>query len=378
MILALASLAIAALSLATDWLSPRATSDLCLDGLCRFDQLTSSIDREGADTRNLAALLNEDSSNPLVWCTYAEYLAVHGDPEKAARSFEQALALGPGMSPVLMRAANFDFTHGRAIEGLRLSKQLLRQTDAFDDLIFSYFAASGVGVQELLVDAVPSEPRAARSWSRWLLTHGTDEDLRRTWSRMKADQLLDPKTAVDFPWTLWRRNSFHVAREIWSDWSGEGDESKPERLLNRRFERIPDGSPFDWFLTGPSSVEIYRANGLVIRFLGTENLRLASVRQFTTVQPGRYWFTAEVSAEGITTDQGPRFHLFDPLHPKNLNLETALIRGDLPRSLVKLEFEVSPATGAIEVQLERNASERFDNKISGVLHIYEISLRRFP
>jgi hypothetical protein len=44
------------------------------------------------------------------------------------------------------------------------------------------------------------------------------------------------------------------------------------------------------------------------------------------------------------------------------------------RSRITAEISVPPSTQAVMVQLERQASERFDNKINGTLHIYQVSL----
>ena len=59
-----------------------------------------------------------------------------------------------------------------------------------------------------------------------------------------------------------------------------------------------------------------------MRFLGTENVAFSGVRQFTVVPPGRYRFSAEVSSDNLTTDQGPFFRIFDPANPARLNAET--------------------------------------------------------
>jgi hypothetical protein len=43
-----------------------------------------------------------------------------------------------------------------------------------------------------------------------------------------------------------------------------------------------------------------------------------------------------------------------------------------------VEFTVTRGTGALAVQLERRPSQRFDNRISGTLHIGQVSLVRLP
>jgi hypothetical protein len=94
--------------------------------------------------------------------------------------------------------------------------------------------------------------------------------------------------------------------------------------------------------------------------------------------PGRYHLSAEVSADNLTTDQGPFFRIFDPANPARLNAESAPILGTAGKSWISVEFTVRRGTEALAVQLERRASQRFDNRISGTLHIHQVSLAPLP
>ena len=94
--------------------------------------------------------------------------------------------------------------------------------------------------------------------------------------------------------------------------------SAPNGWLTTASKMRPIRAPFDWMLTPPASVELTRQDGLQIRFSGTDNVDFSQVRQFTTARAGRYRFSAEVQADGLTTDQRPFFHIFDPVHPKRL------------------------------------------------------------
>ena len=41
---------------------------------------------------------------------------------------------------------------------------------------------------------------------------------------------------------------------------------------------------------------------------------------------------------------------------------------------MSVEFTVTAGTEALALQLERRPSQRFDNRISGTLHIHQVSL----
>jgi predicted Zn-dependent protease len=118
----LASLLVVVFSIITEWRSPAPDSQLCLYGGCRYDQIYTGIDAAGIPQKALQALILEDPSSPSVWCTYAEFLAANGDTAKAISAFNQALQLGPAMTPILVRVANFDFTLGRTDDGDRPSR----------------------------------------------------------------------------------------------------------------------------------------------------------------------------------------------------------------------------------------------------------------
>ena len=381
LLFAIVALTITVWSLLLDRARPSPGSWMCRGGLCRYDQILSAIDDPGAGPSALLPpllkpLLNEDPSNPLVWCTYAELLSANGQTQAAAAGFEQAIALGPGLSPVLMRAANFDFAQGRLDRGFELTKRILAQTDAFDQVLFSYLTRSGLPVSRLAGMAVPAVPRVASAWFSWLRGSGSDADLRELWSWMRKNQLVDPRSATDFAWAFWQRKAFADAQDAWADWSplsGEGY-LHPQRLANVRFADEPNGSPFDWALTPVAGAEIQRSSGLDIRFSGTENIDFSNVRQFTTVSSGRYRFSAEIEADDVTTDQGPFFHIFDPVNPGRLNVASPPAKGTVARSWITLDVPVASGTHALQIQIERRPSQKFDSKISGTLHVYRVSL----
>jgi hypothetical protein len=376
-VLAVLSLLIAAFSVGTDIYRPTAESALCRRGYCRFDQVFASMDAQGVQAANLSALLNEDPANPLVWCTYGEFLAKSGDAGKATAVFDHAMSLGPDMPPALMRGVNFYFNHGQPAKALPLAGRILAETSVFDGAIFSDFRAARLPVSTLLGTGVPNIARAARAWLDWLRDNGSDADLSETWVWMQRNRLLDQRSAVNAVSTLWSRKSFRTAQNLWLSWIGpdHGNYPEPEELWNTAFQDQPAGGPFDWTLDPPPSVTLSRKDGLEVRFSGTDNVAFSGVRQGAVVRPGRYRFIAEIEAAGLTTDQNPFFHIFDPTNPGTVHVESQPFRGTVPRSRITLELSVPASTRALMVQLERRPSERFDNKIEGTLHVYQVSFR---
>jgi hypothetical protein len=372
----LASLAIAIFSLAMDRARPAPASFACIHGGCRPDQILGGLDASGDPQAAIAALLVEDPANPAVWATYAEFLTASGQIGKAAEAFDQAIALGPGISPTLMRAANFDFTHDRIDRGLHLATRILSQTFAYDEIVFSYLQSTHVPVPTLLSSTIPATPRVAHSWLNWIRARGSTQDIVDTWSWMLHNHFADEKSAIDVASSLWEHKDYRRSQHIWVDWLGatRGDYLHPQSLANRRFQEAPNQSPFDWKLEPPSSIQLVRQDGLEVRFSGKENVTSLGVRQFATVEPGGYRFSAEVKAEGLTTDEGPFWGISDAENSARLNVETQAMRGSFERSRIILDLTVPAATQILEIRLLRHSSLRFDSGIAGTLHIYEVSL----
>jgi hypothetical protein len=373
----IASLTLAVSSITLDRLHPGPDSWFCRAGFCRMEQI-SEVSAPAAGPASFASAINEDASDPYLWSAYADSLAAGGDIGKASGAMDHAVSLGPNLPPVLIRAAYFDFTHGRYDRGAGLSAHILSETSAFDPLVFSYLEYFGKDSEAILGTGIPAARRPAQAWAAWIGANGSEEEARKTWAWMMQNHLMDQPAALDLTWKLWRRQFFGSARELWSDWVGNASGMDPagELVFDNRFEEAPDGSPFDWSIQKQASVEVLLDHGLEIHFLGGENVKLDGIRQSIIVRPGRYHFSAIIQSDDLTTDQGPFFRVFDTADSGRVDIRTIQITGTTPRSAIECEVVVTQRTKALTIQLERSESDRFDSKITGSLHIYEVSLKR--
>jgi hypothetical protein len=269
--------------------------------------------------------------------------------------------------------ADFHFQIGENQEAFPITARVLSLIPDYDSDIFGKYI--GQKTATLLGTAIPTLRRPAQSWAAWIAINGSEDDLRETWTWMMQNHLMDENTALDLTRTLWERQFYSTAQELWVDWLGptHGDYPARELIFNRQFKDAPNGSPFEWTIPTQKSIEISRGQGLEVRFAGTENVEL-NVKQFAVVSPGRYHFSAETESEDLVTDQCPFFHIYDPENPARLNITTPQIKGTTARSETDLDFTVTPDTQTLVIQLERRQSERFDNKIQGTLHVYQVSL----
>jgi tetratricopeptide (TPR) repeat protein len=109
-------------------------------------------------------------------------------------------------------------------------------------------------------------------------------------------------------------------------------------------------------------------------FSGGTNPNVKEPMQYVAAEPGRtYHFHAAMRTDQITTESGMRFYISDPSH-NNLNFQSAAFVGTRPWSDVDMNLTTSPQTHFLLIQLLRDPSKFFDNKLSGTVWISDVSL----
>jgi hypothetical protein len=99
------------------------------------------------------------------------------------------------------------------------------------------------------------------------------------------------------------------------------------------------------------------------------------VFQYVVVQPNaRYRFSGSLRTNGITTDSGPRFQIFDAFDMGKLFLSTESVVGTTGWSPQQLVFKTRADTHLLIVRITRPASSKLDNQIRGVVWIDQVSL----
>jgi len=368
-------------SISLDFRKPSPEWRICDLGLCRTDQLPTKASYNSKTTtfREMTLALRRDPANAFIWAQCGEILDNHGDESRADAYFRRAVELGPNVTPVLMDAVNHDLVVNQMDAAFRNGSRILSLTQDFDSVLFDLYDTLGPEVPTLLGTAIPTERRAAASWMRWLLDHGSEEELMASWDWVNKNQFADDDLAGKFLWQLWNRGSIREAAEIWARWLGanRGDFLRPDLLANRRFAMDFRSSPFDWKVEPNPSVQATRNNGLEFVFSGTENVNFANMSQFPAVSPGTYRFSAEVESKDITTKQCPQFHIYNAQEPAGrVAAVTQGVCGTTPRHTIETVFMVPPGVTTVAVRLERLRSDKIDSKISGTFKVHEVSLRR--
>jgi hypothetical protein len=113
---------------------------------------------------------------------------------------------------------------------------------------------------------------------------------------------------------------------------------------------------------------------LRISFAGTQNLGFAAASQLAFMRPGTYRFHAFIRTEALTTDQGIRFRISDAEVPARLDEVFGQFTGSSPWSSVDHDLVVAPKTRLLRIEVIRQPSMKFDNKVDGTAWIDELKL----
>src|SRR5262249_48856000 len=154
---------------------------------------------------------------------------------------------------------------------------------------------------------------------------------------------------------------------------------------NGDFESQPSGVLFDWRMENLSEDVIVMLDpdvahtgtrSLRIEFGGNKNVDYAQTSETTFVKAGMYRFAAFVRTEGVTTDQGIAFRIFDPESPAQVDTKTEQLTGTTNWKEVEKIVAVPQRTRLLTIQVIRPASWKFDSHIAGTAWIDTVSLSK--
>lgn len=162
-----------------------------------YDLLLAGGPEAAQAVTELRALVRKNPANPYVWATLAEALAQTGDPTTAHQAMLQAVALGPSIPRIRLRAANlFAELDNRPAAAQNLAI-VLGNTAEYNETVFEAFRRFGLTPTEILI-ALQDNPRAARAWFWHVRWHGAPQDLRLTWDWLLTRGYIDPAMAASY------------------------------------------------------------------------------------------------------------------------------------------------------------------------------------
>ena len=348
-------------------------------------QLTSVGEEDAKKAISLfRELLQRDSQNPYRWVDLGEAFLEAGQKEEARACYGQVLALAPQSASFLLRVANFYFLIGENNQALPITARILTLIPDYDSIIFSEYTRLVDHPEEVLLYGLPEDRRAVKSWLEYLMQARRLDDAQRTWDWVAQRGFDDNNTAGEYAGFLVQQGHPDSAVSAWAQHLGAraGDYRKSNDLFNGDFEFEPSTSPFDWNLGHAQGVEVARecttarpeTCSLRISFAGTQNVDFAAASQLAFVQSGPYHFHAFIRTGNLTTDQGIRFRICDAELPARLDVIFGQFKATMPWSPVEQDLTIPPQTRLLRVQVIRQHSMKFDNKIMGTAWIDGLSL----
>ena len=366
--------------------------------LCRFflcsnaplvwrarDQLTPAKDENIQQAITLfRKVLQRDPQDPYRWLDLGDAYLEAGQNSDARYCLRQVLVLAPHTAPLLLRVADLHFQIGENQEALSITARILALIPDYDSVIFSDYTRYVGRVEDVLRSGLPKGRRAAKSWLQFLIQAGRLSDAERSWEWIAGHGYADDALAGEYAEFLIRQGHPDWAASAWAHHMGAraDDYDKSTYLFNGDFESDPIRSPFDWNVARTEGVEVIRdcttawsgKCSLRIAFAGTRNLDFAAASQLAFVRPGTYRFHAVIRTEALTTDQGIRFRISDSEVPARLDEVFGQFTGSTPWSSVDHDLEVGPNTRLLRIEVIRQPSLKFDNKVGGTAWIDDLNL----
>jgi len=329
-------------------------------------------------------VLQRDPQDPYRWADLGDAFLEAGQKDDARYCFGQVLAIAPHSAPFLLRVADFHFQIGENQEALPITARILAFIPDYDSVIFSEYIRIVDRAEDVLRFGLPEGRRAERSWLQFLIQARRLDDAQRTWDWVVGRGYADSALAGEYVEFLIRQGHPDSAASAWAQYMGAraNDYDKSTYIFNGDFESDPVQSPFDWNVARIEGVAVTRdfttawsgKCSLRISFAGTQNLGFAAASQLAFVRPGTYRFQAFIRTEALTTDQGIRFRISDAEVPARLDEVFGQFIGSNPWSSVDHDLVVAPKTRLLRIEVIRQPSMKFDNKVDGTAWIDQLKL----
>jgi tetratricopeptide (TPR) repeat protein len=342
-----------------------------------YGELTSNPADPGVAVRLFRQALEADTAFPYRWSDLGEALAAAGEMDTARYCFDRSLELDPHSPQISLRAANFAFREGKPDRALKLSNSVLRETAAYDPIIFSSWIRLGGDLRSILQTGIGNNSRAAGEFFRYLARTNDSGRMDETWRWMEGRSFITRTVARDWTSSLITRHREGEAFQVWKRYvAADSDYGVFDWIENGRFETPAGGQGFDWHLDESAGVRVARDASVAhlghvslrINFDGTRNVDFHHLFERVWLMPGRYRLTAWLRTSELGPEPGVGLSLFGD--------STETLVGQNDWNQLKADITVSPGSPLGQVTVIRHPSVNFDGKLRGTAWITEVELRR--
>ena len=357
----------------------------------RIAQNSMRGDKASAVVRQWERAVRLNANRATWWAELGGAYEWAGRPDDALRAFERARALFPRSPEINWKLGNFYLRAGRNAEALDALRRVLGSDPETERAVFDLVWRAGFESREILDKLVPADSLALVAYLNFLVEAKRINAAKEAWARLIAQgQKLPAQSAFPYLDALIQQGESEELRRAWSaveegmPGSARGPAGGGNEITNGGFEGAILNGGLDWRVIPAEGVRVTLdsmtffdvTRSLRIDFDGRQNLAYSHVLQFVPVRPNTgYRFLAYLRAQGITSNSGPRFEIYDVVDRGRLFVATEDVRGSsgwIPR---ETEFRTGAETRVLVVRVARPASKSLDGRISGSVWIDRVNLR---
>jgi tetratricopeptide (TPR) repeat protein len=335
----------------------------------------------------MAAQVNPRSD--IYWMDLAGAYEMLGETSRVREAYEKAKLDHPVSPEAAWRYGSFLLRQEDTCKAFAEFRVALMRDPKFETSAVAQSWKAGASASQILNEILPAQSQYYLVALDFFLSQRQDASALEIWSRLvDLKQPFEIQQVVPLINDLIVQDRMEEARRVWQQaltathWAVDAS-GAPSVLFNGGFEHDLVNGGFDWQempVEGVSfdidaGVAHSGARSLRINFDGSVNLDFSHLLQWVAVQPhSRYRFAAYFRTEGISTDSGVRFLVYDPHHSTMPQTLTADLTGTHPWSVVDAELTTGPETRVLAIVLRRVPSRKFDNKLQGTAWVDDVSL----
>jgi len=323
------------------------------------------------------------------WLSLADAYDAAGQPDQADSAFRYAAAAHPASSDVAWRYGNFLLRQREYPDAFAQIRRALASDPNLTVQAVSECSRVSDDVVGAITQILPSEtPYYVAALDYFVSQNQADASIA-TWNHLRSlKPVVKMQDVVPLVDGLLHQQRADDAVSVWNQAlaiTGWPRDSNPASSLvfNGGFEHELLNGGFDWhedpisgatYSSDPNGVHTGERD-IRVQFDGTTNINFQHLWQFVPVESNhRYRFTGYLRLDGISTDSGMRFLIFDPAHPAALQIQTPGLVGSQPWQPVEQDVQTGPDTHLLVIALRRAPSWKFDNKLSGTVWVDDVSL----
>jgi hypothetical protein len=313
-----------------------------------------------------------------------------GRENDAMASFQNAQQLFPNSPDINWRVANFYVRKGRPVEALQSLKKVLAAGSVDHREVFELAARATHDNKAIIAEALPPQSSIFFDYLNFCVLNDNIRSAEEVWHRLLELNLAFPiKDSLPYLDALIRRRELTELQESWAVLAARFPHEIPSRstdanlIANASFEHDILNGGFDWRIVPTKGAEVrlddenrlQSGRSLRVDFDATENPYYWHVFQYVRVRPGtRYHFSGYMRVNGITTDCGPTFQIFDAYDAKKLFLSADGLIGTSNWLRQEFHFKTPSDSDLLVVRVGRLPSQKLANKIGGTVWVENIRL----